>query len=105
MSRIDPAAAHAVSHFLDNINAEFAHTIRVPVDKADAKLGAVHVDLTEYIGDVRNEVLTDFTGSYMHYVNKHGVAVRRLVLTGPEEVDGTVLFEERANATVAAVAA
>ena len=33
----------------------------------------------------------DFTATYERYVNQHGVAVRRLILVGPEEVDAAAL--------------
>jgi hypothetical protein len=33
----------------------------------------------------------DYAVTYDRYVNKHGVPVRRLVLTGPEEVDNAAV--------------
>lgn len=33
----------------------------------------------------------DYTATYERYVNSNGVPVRRLVLTGPEEVDNAAV--------------
>ncbi len=86
--RSDPHALLDADGITDVLIDGFPQTVRVDVDKADAKQGHIDVDLTEYIGDVRSEVLDEFTANYLRYVNKHGVAVKRLVLTGPERVDG-----------------
>lgn len=38
-----------------------------------------------------DDAAEDFTATYERYVNSNGVPVRRLVLTGPEEVDNAAL--------------
>jgi hypothetical protein len=87
-SQPDLLAAHDAERTVDDLFRDLPQTVRVDVDKADAKQGHVDVDLGEYIGDIRSEALDEFTAHYHRYVNGNGVPVRRLVLTGPERVDG-----------------
>jgi hypothetical protein len=66
-------------------------------------IGAAHRAAT-FIGDlpassredtlglrIGEKVTAEFAVTYERYVNKNGTAVRRLVLVGPEEVDGAAL--------------
>jgi hypothetical protein len=66
-------------------------------------IGAAHRAAT-FIGDlptssrdqtlgfrVGEKVTAEFAVTYERYVNKNGTPVRRLVLVGPEEVDGAAL--------------
>jgi len=86
--RSDPNALLAAEGIADALVSGFPQKVRAEVDKADAKQGHVVVDLTEFIGDARGTALDDFSANYLRYVNGNGVPVKRLVLTGPEEVDG-----------------
>src|SRR5258705_11021812 len=87
----DLLATHAAEKFVDGMFADLPQTVTVEVDKADAKHGSVAVDLSDYMGDIRNEALDDFTAHYHRYVNQAGVPVRQLVLTGPAEVDNAAV--------------
>jgi DNA polymerase III sliding clamp (beta) subunit (PCNA family) len=97
--RSDALALLAAEGIADALVSGFPQKVRADVDKADARQGHVDVDLTEFIGDARGTALDDFTANYLRYINGHGVPVKRLVLTGPEEVDGPEFAEHvrRAN--------
>jgi hypothetical protein len=94
MTTLDRSDPHALAHaesFVDDLLRDMPETVTVVVDKADAKRGNVTVDLSDYVGDIHNEALDDFAATYDRYINKAGVPVRRLVLTGPEEVDNAAV--------------
>lgn len=87
----DPNALLDAECLVDDLTRDLPQTVTVTVDKADAKHGSVQVDLSDYVGDIRHEALDEFTAHYERYINKNDVPVRRLVLTGPEEVDAAAL--------------
>lgn len=89
--RSDPHALIAAENLVGDLIQSLPQTVTVEVDKADAKRGSLQVDLSDYIGDIRQEALDDFTATYARYTNKNGVPVRQLVLTGPEEVDNAAV--------------